>query len=481
MTDSVYRNHFTTIIARTLSAVIFISIWILYMTFSNEEELKVEYFLAVVAVLALAVFCVSWRIWKLTTYTFTDSELVVFKNTVWKAKVEIRYDRMASVQVVRGFWNMIFGTSTLKFNVNSAVNSRNAEATLVLRKDLADELRETINNRMFGKFTTSLQEDTDIPSMIRVTNAEVVIHSLLGQPTWSIVFSLLMLLYSVWGLATGSAGNFIIGAAMFVFTMAVPVVKVIIKYGNYRIYRIGDTITVHSGLFVTSRKSFKVGKVNSARMRSPLVPRILGMCTLEAEVVGAMDDMGIPLICPLKKKAVVRDFMKQILPEFYLEEEVIHQGPVTLGIMAVKSVPAAAVWLAASLIIRDVYADDLDSIWLNVILIIGIAGAAVILAYMASRYRVRTFSSGEKLFRITRGGFDIADEYLMYDRVQIAGVSSGPIQRRYGLGTLRIMTLSSVGYRDIRSGIFPMDVIVQVPETVIGRIRDGRYDYRECP
>ena len=86
---------------------------------------------------------------------------------------------------------------------------------------------------------------------------------------------------------------------------------------------------------------------------------------------------------------------------------------------------------------------------------------------------------GEETFMLITGGYDRQKEYIRYDKTQIFRVSSGIIQRRFGVGRCNVSLMSSKGATAINSGIFPIDELERVGAEVMDRIRDGRYDYRK--
>ena len=92
--------------------------------------------------------------------------------------------------------------------------------------------------------------------------------------------------------------------------------------------------------------------------------------------------------------------------------------------------------------------------------------------------RHRTFDMGEDSFMFVYGGYDTATEYINYDKVQYVDVTSGPLQRAFGVAKCSVHMMSSVGYKEITSGLFPPEDLERVSEEVMARIRDGRYDYR---
>ena len=424
---------------------------------------------------------VSALIWRKTEYTFDDSELHVSRHTIFAKDVRIQYSRLASVNINRSLINRLTGTATLLFNVNSTVNSMMAEAKLCLREDLAEALRNELSSVIFHKDVT-VEEDMQVETLAKVSNAEIVMHGFLSQNTLQLLFGITMLGYSILQLIYNDGRGIVLPLIMFVFSEAYPVARIILKYFNYRIYRVGDTITVESGLFTTYRSSFRVGKVNSVRIRQPLIARALGMATLEAEVVGIAGQEKVPLLCPLKPKAEVDSLLGELLPEFDIPVEEVHEPrPAMLptSVSALVSAAASAACMLGVLFVLGHYDTGSQAELVCYAALAGLAGfAAAMLIRAVLLHRNRAIMLGEDIFVMDLGGYDTSREYFLYDKVQIAGTKAGPAARRRGLSRCRIGMISAVGKRTVVSGVFDDEVSSRVQDIVMGRIRDGRYDYR---
>lgn len=483
--ERTFRNHPSVIVSNFLTVVVTIAI-LLFINISGKDIGDYgKYIIALLSILCVLLLVLFTRWWQKTTFEFTDSELIVRFDLLSKKVKRIQYSRLASVNVKRNIYNIIFGTSTLMFNVNSSVNSMNAEATLVLRRQEADELRESLSRKIFDK-NISMEEDLQMESMICVSNAEVIIHGFLAQPTSSAIFGSIMMVYSIYSLLFGNSGGFLVAFILFAVSTVVPWIRIILKYYNYRIYRVDDTITVESGLITNYRTSFKISKVNSIRIREPMLARIIGRATLEAEVVGTADQFGMPILCPLKPKKEVESLITRLIPEFVVESRTIRQPVKADGVMLISALLVTAI---ASLCVYAVHTpismsvDPEDAAIAHWIAEYGYIFVLAVFVLMAVRIPLarcrRAVSCGEGLFTFVIGGYDIATEVIRYDKVQIADVSSGPIVRSMGLAVCTVSLISSMGFREVTSGFFYPDVLEEIPSEVIGRIKDGRYDYRQ--
>lgn len=476
MRDSM-RAHPSVILEGTLRGLVFGLVFSTIFT----RAMGAMYSLSFAALVTVLFTAVSALIWRKTEYIFDDNELHVARRTIFARDVRVQYSRLASVNINRSLINRLTGTATLMFNVNSTVNPMMAEAKLCLREDLAEALRNELSSVIFHKEVT-VEEDLQVETLANVSNAEIVMHGFLSQSTLQLLFGTAMLAYSILQLVYNDGRGIILPLIMFILSEAYPVARIILKYFNYRIYRVGDTVTVESGLFTTYRSSFRIGKVNSVRIRQPLVARVLGMATLEAEVIGIAGQEKMPLLCPLKPKAEVDSLLGKLLPEFDIPVDEVHEPRSALfptSVSALASAAASVIGILALLFVMGKYdLSHMDELACYAVLA-GLAGfAAAMLVRAVLLHRNRAIMLGEDILVMDLGGYDTSREYFLYDKVQIAGTRAGPASRRRGLSRCRIGMISATGKRSVVSGIFDDAVSSRVQDIVMNRIRDGRYDYR---
>jgi putative membrane protein len=481
----VYKNHVTTILQNIISMLIGLGFMALVMYTSSGNSLEMGRFgLCLIGAVAVMMSLVYVRIWMKTTYTFNETELTVFKDTVFKNLTNIQYSKMASVNVRRTVLNHIFGTTTLLFNINSSINAVKAEATLTLKTADADVLREWVSGRILSK-PMPLVDDRQQETLVEVRNIDVILHGFFGQPTTSSLVGLASLGYSILTMFTGS-GGLVMALILFGVSSVLPWIRTILRYYNYRIYRVGDTITVESGLLNVYRSSFNTKKVNSIRVREPLLARLMGKSLLEAEVVGLADSEGMPLLCPLKSKAVVRKLANEIVPEFIFDCENGNQPKEsfipTMGIRVLASVISMIMGLSLLAYVMFVVGEPANPILRYILYaayaILIIVIPAIIIVHGLLAQKNREFAMSSETFLFVTGAYDRQTDYMRYDKVQIASVTAGILQRRFGVGRCTVNIMSSKGVMSLTSGIFRKDELEAVGQEVIARIRDGRYDYR---
>ncbi len=486
--QGVYKNHFAMFIKNTVSMLFSLGLMVLIFASSYREggyEMVSTWLMPIVLLFVLLTF-IQLRIWLKTTFTFGPTEVTVVKDTVFKTVKNIQYSKLASINVRRSVIDIICGTTTLLFNVNSSVNSQVAEATLILKTAEADRLREEISKLIFQK-EMEVVEDEKQETLVNISNVDVILHGFLGQPTVTSIVGIGSLLYSAIAMMFDTSG-IITALIVFAFSTVVPWIRTILRYYNYRIYRVGDTITVESGLITTFRSSFQIKKVNSVRIREPLLARLIHKSVLEAEVVGLADTQGMPLLCPLKGKRTVQALAEQLVPEFIFTSSNHTQPRQSLvPTISYKVILAAILATIGAVIYLSVAStEDIGSfnIYQKVLLygavgIIGVAGPIVSVMHGVLAQGNREFEMGEDTFMLITGAYDRQADYIRYDKVQMCTVSSGPIQRMFKVGNCTVNMMASRGATKLTSGIFLKDELEEIGKEVMARIKDGRYDYRK--
>ena len=213
--EHIFRNHPSVIAGHILTGAIALFVMFFAILSDQTKGYSVIEILAVIVLILVAVAVLSYFYWKRTFYIFEVNEIHVTRSAIWKMDKHIQYTRLASVGVRRSIVDRIFGTSTLTFNVNSSMNATAAEATLVLKKDMADRLRNQLNELVFQKQNT-VQDDMEVDTLIHVSNGDVIIHAILGQPTYQALFGLAMLFYAVVMVFVDNSGGLITALILLV-------------------------------------------------------------------------------------------------------------------------------------------------------------------------------------------------------------------------------------------------------------------------
>lgn len=491
--DEEFIQHPIKVLEHVIQAVLMaVFVTIIFSTsIVGAEESFAEYIGPISAGLFISIvgattWVAYWR-WKRTTIKFSETEMTVFRDTVFKKEVRIAYTKMASTNVNRGIINRLTNTSKLMININSSVNANVPELTLTFGVEISDRIRADLSRKMYKNNVIPADEE-NTPSIVTITKGDIVIHSLLSQPTASSIFGIIMFIYGMFEMII-STGNFVSGLVALILALTsyvLPVISMIFHYFNYKIYRAGDTIYISHGFIRTYNKSFKVSKINAVRLRSPLIPRLINRYMLDAEVVGlaASDNNdAAPLLCPMKDRGTIDKVMSAIVPEFVYDVELRAQPKEAAKPIFMRAALWSFIFAVAAYVFYDTmtYAQiadvEMGRIAIAVIILSVVVVAGLFVNGVLSR-RIVKFGKGDDKFTFLVGVVDRKITTMMYDKVQISEVESGPFSRPYGLAKCKISLLSSIGSQEICSGFFSSQEMEAISEEVMARIKDGRYEYR---
>ena len=159
-----YRNHPVYLLKY--------SIFSLFLAVIVSISTEIYYLLLLVLIPLFFLF----RVWYKTRYTFDDDGVRVEKSTAFRSDTVIPYSKVSSINIVRSVLDRVFGSSTLSFNINSSVNSESPEMSLILRKEMAEELKQFIESKIYG-FETPDTETEQVFDYVTFTDMEVITHN----------------------------------------------------------------------------------------------------------------------------------------------------------------------------------------------------------------------------------------------------------------------------------------------------------------
>ena len=410
--------------------------------------------------------------WLRTTMEVFDDHLVV-TSKVFSVKIRnIQYDRVASVNAVSGLFGRIFGWSTVYININSSRNSGRPEVAFVFPEQKAAEIVAMIK----GTAATPVEEVETVPEddvpVFSFGFFDAVAFGIFGGGTFNLLSAVFWGLVSVVSfLSAGEAG--IAGFLMFLITGLFPIVGSIIKHGNFRVYRKGDELRVVHGMITVYDTTFEIRKVNAVRTIRALIPRMFGMCCLQAEVVGinAEKSSTTPTLTLLIKESQLQTAMEALFPEFICQNEMARQpkGVMNLTIFRTLYLSIAVIASAAAvrLFLWDPIYEVLEAFALP--LLVSIAAVLILLPviYWLLAYRRFELGMGDRFLVSTTGVIDRSTVIIHYPKVQIVSSRASPRARKNGIARCTVSLLSAGGRKSIMCGFYETEKVDAISETSV--------------
>ena len=478
MTNESMRHSGTVVVKNAISAIVIalISTFYLFMEFPLAV-------LVVAAGLAIVVV-ILFIYWKRTLITFTDDELMLERDTIFKMKKIIPYSKIASINADRDVLDRIFGTSKLKINVNTSRNAMVPEAVLTLDLPTAERIRMEISNKIFSETYTKEEYETAEPP-VEFTTGDVVLQGFFGLSSLQTFASIILLVYSVINALWGQDLTGTILALIFVVMIEViPFLMIFIRYYKFKVSRIGDTIQMQHGAIQNYSSSFEISRINAVRVRKPLIPRLLHRSYIEVEVVGlgdANNDMR-PILSLLAKDDKVMKIMESIVPEFIYERAPEKQPIPAKWPMFVNTVITLLITLPifvfGAMAVSEYIPVDMNAVpdilvgTKFYLLLITAAVIAILALYSVFlSMRIVEFDKGKDLFTFVNGIIDREMVVMNYDKVQIVNIGCGLVAKRFGLAKCKISMLTAAGAKRTVSGYFPESELTEIADKMLERVR----------
>ncbi len=472
-----YINHPIVIVKNTVTAAFLLLVML--ASFINQIGSS-KLFMGAAALLAVLIVFIVMS-WKRTSIEFGDQEITVRHDFLYRKTHVIPYPRIASVNVTRSIFDRIAGTETLKFNVNSSVNATAPEASFTFRKDLADRIRDRIYSLTF-ETESEKDRDEEHESVVSFGPAQVIMHSILSQPTLQVLVAGFFLLIAVVSVFTESSGGILVGLTLFALQEGLPFVSVLLRYFGFRMYRDGDAICLQYGAVQNYRTEFDVGRINAIRLRRPFLARLFRMSCLEAEVVGIdATSTATPLLCLLMPDREAEALIGKILPEFACDIEETSPPREAWKTMACQALVFDAVLIAVMAwpcwwVFQEMDTGGIlaDAVRLSPAVLTALAAVYAFWRGWRS-FLLRSIGFGEDKLVMRNGLLDREWVMIQYDRIQITEVSGDIISRHFGVSHCTVYLLSTVGSKSITSGYFRTEMLERLPPLIQGRIREGHY------
>ena len=447
-----YRNH-PSVLVKNVGVMLIVGVIVVMSTGSYLW-----------AVLFVALAAVSFIAWARTTMTVYEDHLVVESRIISVKTRTIQYDKVASVNEVKGVFGRIFGWTSLRININSSQNYARPEVIFVLPDDDASEIAAIIKSgraAVDDTPDTAIEEEyvPDIQPAFSFGFLDAILFGVFGTDTVKLFAAVFWAAITVITFIF-SAEFSIFSILMFVSSGLFPIIGSIIRHGNFRVYRIGNKIRQVHGMLTVYDTTFELSRVNAVCVKRSLFARMIGRCCIQAEVVGinAEQNSTTPTITMLILESQLPRAMDTLFPEFASDCEMSRQPSGYLNLIMFRTlyltlVLAAAAFLAAYLWIRG-EPDSGSALAIPVCASAAAATAVLSFVYWYLSYRIFELGEDGRFIVSTTGVIDRSTYVVHYPKVQITSTRASPRARRNGIARCTLSLLSAGGHTKIGCGFF---------------------------
>lgn len=227
--------------------------------------------------LAVLVGFVSWRT---TRYRVEGIELHLTNGVLQKRDRRVPLPRVQSIDLVRPLLARIFGLAELRLEV---VGSGDSEARLsYLTEHEAKRLRASLLSLAAGREQEA--EPTE-HALVNVPTGALVGSVLLGAPLVTGVAFAVVLVVTAAVDPASVAGVLVAAVSVLLGVAGVAVRRVLAEYG-FSVTEVPDGLRLRHGLLDRRTQTIPTGRVQTVRIREPLLWRHAGWVRVEVDVAG---------------------------------------------------------------------------------------------------------------------------------------------------------------------------------------------------
>ena len=238
--------------------------------------------LAALAVAPVAA-ALAWVSWRAMRYRLTDTELQVDSGVLTRRQRRVPLQRLQSVDVVRPLLARVLGLAELRLEVAGG-GSTEAPLSYLSEAD-AGRLRALLLQRASGAGPDPAAEAPELP-LVSVPTGPLVASVLLGAPVWAAVALLLALVVALAVGGPDAAGLLVVSVVPVVLAVgAAGVRRLLVEYG-FTVAESADGLRLRHGLLETRSATIPRDRVQSVRLREPVLWRPFGWARLEVDVAG---------------------------------------------------------------------------------------------------------------------------------------------------------------------------------------------------
>lgn len=477
-----FRNHFSMVLPN-VKGILWLILIAVINAFTSEDIEEVMVTAGVWGALILVLLFYQIFIWAKTWITIGEQSIIIERNTLFSHKKNtIGIANISNVNLEQSLFGMLLGTCKLKLDTNSLSTAETTDVTIVLKKAKAEEVKRLLLRRIEGGGadaanvaavppkaieaegdTQRKAPDASAVASVRISTKDIILHGLYSSRFMYAIFLPLFILFElvsefaeegdveaiideVGALAAETIGlGILILTAVIAWALLATVVSLVrnaVRYWDFGIERQKTKLVLNYGLTKKVNYSIPVDKIQAIVLKQSIIARLCRRYMVEVINVGMNDDEkeAQVFLLPYSKRAVLKEQLQQLLPEFSACLEVqAERQPKSVWI----------VWLWSAFIYILIMGGVLFGVAELAPTFFGVAcgGIAVlsvaILAVKLMSYKTKGTGLGKEVLLAVTGSFSRQYMYIKYANIQYIVLKQNFVAKRFGIQKGVAMLLAS--------------------------------------
>jgi putative membrane protein len=254
----------------------------------------------------------GWLSWRATRYRLAEGELHVASGVLQKRDRRVPLARVQSIDVVRPLVARVLGLAELRLEV---VGGGDTEARLsYLREEDATRLRGVLLGQVSGVPAAEVPAER---VLVQVPTGVLVGSTLLGGPAVAVVVVLAVLAVTAL-VDLRVAGGAALAALPFLLTVASVAVRRVLREYGFSVAEVPGGLRLRHGLLDRRTQTIPEGRVQTVRVREPLLWRWQGWVRVEVDVAGYSAGRGeeqavTSALLPVAPRALAEALVARVL------------------------------------------------------------------------------------------------------------------------------------------------------------------------
>ena len=474
-----FRNHPLYIFSGTLPLIVFLGTIIFNIikkVFEDKDGFSISKLIAnltkkispsflliiLLIFLAFVIFTIFryYLLWKNTTISLSNTSIVSKKyGLILKKDKTSLINKVTNVNINTNVFLNIFSVSKVTIDINSAETFNTFDYVIYLPNDISYFFRDSIKNLQndmtikdiilhINKNTTEKDIDTTHNDTIlferRFSVSDLIIHTLLDS---GILYSIFMMIIS-----RSNKTLFAIFSITSIFSLIKGIVKIFVKYYNFKIAKYKDHLSISYGLINKEEFVLDSKSIISYGIKENFLSKILGYQLVNLDIIGYGNSGDETKYASLfMKKSKIDEYVKNIGGDIKTNENTYIKKPRTLYIYY---------------FIRSFIFIFLPSVIVYIgfpkfyIPVIGFF-ICFVTSYIALIYSEVKICSD--CIVIKRGVFSKSIENVPYKKIESVGISYSPISKYFGVSNLNYAIRdSTVGKKIDSTGLFHKEIFEEI-------------------
>ncbi|MFA9376092.1 MAG: PH domain-containing protein [Lachnotalea sp.] len=420
------------------------------------------------AVYFLIIWVYAMR-WRKTFISITGDSLLIEKRLLFHKKTVIGIKNISNINMEQKLFQRLIGTCQIKLDTNSSSTADQTDVTLVLKKSVAIEFSNYINQFLTQEENVEISEDkskekseeNDFDFSYGFT--EVLAHTILSVQTYQIAVLIAFLIGAFFFiqediteiLHNDSIWGMILGFVLLVGSYVTRLFQSLFRLYGFQIARQNDKIKLQYGLLSKKDYLIPVDKIHAIKIKEPPLARFMGKCFVEIINVGMGNEKEeSSTLLLLASKSEIEQRLSIILPEMKIDFARESQPKAALIPITIQAIVIAGI---VSIIILAITKRP----WIILVIV------SVILLFILSGYYSKKIKLEEERVHLTSGIFGITTSVISYRYIEKMTLHYSLLTKKLGIAKAEISILASTTNRMHTTGYFPSAIFERIADKML--------------